>query len=113
MEIDEIESPDKISFNEVFFPLPAMEIQINEAINAMVKDKSPEKAVPINPTERCISTLIVAPNEAPEDVPSRYGSAIGLATNVCITKPDTASEAPVKRINTSLGRRISLRTILV
>lgn len=48
----------------------------------------------------------VAPNVAPADIPSIYGSEIGLLTVVCIIVPQSANPAPIKSPIITLGTLI-------
>ena len=47
----------------------------------------------------------VAPTAAPEDTPSRYGSASGLRTSVWIPAPAIARPAPTTIASSERGRR--------
>lgn len=70
-------TPAKISFTEVMRPpMPAMAITENAAASAPMNAPSPTPAAPKSPApSRSVS---VAPSDAPEEIPSTYGSASGF-----------------------------------
>ena len=51
---------------------------------------------------------MAAPIPAPEDTPSPKGDARGFCSTDCITVPETASAAPVRKASSTRGRRISI-----
>ena len=51
----------------------------------------------------------LAPSAPPDDVPSRYGSAMEFRNNPCITTPAAASPAPTSIAAMTRGNRISKR----
>ncbi|NSB33128.1 hypothetical protein BCD93_004086 [Clostridium saccharoperbutylacetonicum] len=83
-----------------------------EAPNA---PKNAQKATPL--TENKLKEPIpsinekVAPKEAPEEIPSIYGSAKGFCTVACITVPHRLSPAPTAIARSILGTRISHTTL--
>ena len=52
------------------------------------------------------SSTAVAPTLAPEDTPSRNGSANELRTRACTTVPAVVSAAPTKAASSTRGTRI-------
>ena len=44
-----------------------------------------------------------APNPAPDDMPSKYGSAKGLRMTACMTEPVIPSPAPINKERINLG----------
>src|SRR5450830_654644 len=53
------------------------------------------------------TSTATAPSEAPDDRPSRYGSARGLRVRLCITAPPSARPAPTAAAVSTRGRRRS------
>ena len=64
--------------------------------------------LPIIPIPSAIAST--APRLAPEEIPNRYGSASGFFITACITAPQTASPAPMKKESTRCGRRMNCTT---
>ena len=51
------------------------------------------------------TSTATAPSEAPEEMPSRYGSASGLRVTACSTTPQSASPAPTSTAVSARGAR--------
>ena len=61
-----------------------------------------------SPAEASPSTMTrAAPSPAPEDTPSPKGEASGFCKSDCITAPQTARAAPVRKASSTRGRRMS------
>ncbi len=74
----------------------------NAPINALIPTKlDPREA----PTPKRMAD--VAPKEAPEEIPSMYGSANGFFTIACMITPHTASPEPTRAARIRRGKRRS------
>lgn len=61
-----------------------------------------------NPPE--VRTIaITAPKAAPDDIPTRPGSANGFRNSACMVAPVTANAAPLRHANKTRGTRISIK----
>ena len=86
--------------------LPILEIKITreEITSAPIKAQMPTACVPKRlPSPKKIA--IVAPNDAPEDIPRIYGSAKGFLTMACMMMPDKVSPIPTHAANNIRGKR--------
>ena len=102
--------PARISFAEVAFPpMFAMAITAKEVIIAPMKAVIPTE---FPPRKLPIPSMMasVAPRDAPDEIPSTYGSASGFCTIACITTPHTERAIPTARARRTLGSRISHTT---
>ena len=102
--------PARISLAEVAFPpMFAMAITAKEVTIAPINAGTPTEFPPRNPpTPSMIAS--VAPRDAPDEIPSTYGSASGFWTIACITTPQTERAIPTARASRTLGSRISHTT---
>jgi len=100
-----ITTPDKTNFTEV--ALPPMLDKISTAIEVIIAPANAPKATP-----NCASNALlpkptriakVAPNDAPEEIPSMYGSASGFWTTACMTAPHNARPTPINKAKTTRG----------
>ena len=99
--------PAKSSLTELLRP-PRLEINSTprDIAKAPIKAAMPTK---FSPSATPIPSRIaaVAPSEAPEEIPSIYGSANGFFTTACMITPQTESPMPTKAANTRRGKRSS------
>ena len=78
---------------------------------------APTNAAPVNPSlaSHCVANgdtpnsaiASATPSDAPEALPSKYGSASGLRNSPCATAPAKPSNAPASQAPTVRGKRIS------
>lgn len=105
--------PARISLVDDDLPLAEANLRtINEATIAPrnAQNATPETAKNgIAPIPNIIEN--VAPREAPEEIPSMYGSAKGFCTQACITHPERARPAPTTAPKSTLGNRIDQMTL--
>ena len=94
-------APDNIKLVVVnYFPIEAIKR------TTTVEITEPKKApIPVKDFKPSIIKK-VAPKVAPEEIPSIYGSEIGLFTVVCITEPQIANPAPTIMPIITLGTLI-------
>ena len=92
--------------NTYMIPIPVMMMVIGDAlvlleINRMTNTGIMENANARRTVRLGICTRIepdaiasAAPNDAPDDIPVVYGSAIGFLRTLCMTEPQMANPAP-------------------
>ncbi len=101
-----IATPDSTSRDEVMRPpVRAVAYTSTSAPRAPTKAATDREAGPkrVNPN----TMTETAPSDAPEETPSRYGSASGLRTRACRAVPITARPAPVTAPSSTRGARTS------
>lgn len=101
-----IATPDSTSRDEVMRPpVRAVAYTSTSAPRAPRKAATDREAGPKRANPNTITET--APSEAPEETPSRYGSASGLRTRACRAVPITARPAPVTAPSSTRGARTS------
>ena len=106
VSIAAIATPDSTSREEVMRPpVRAVAYTSRSAPRAPPKAAIGREAAPkrVNPN----TSTETAPSDAPEETPSRYGSASGLRTSACRAVPITARPAPVTAPSSTRGARTS------
>ena len=100
-------TPDRISRNGVSPPCAmVMAYTVAVATSAPIS-APPERAYSPRLLKRPNVKTAVAPTLAPDDTPSKYGSASGFRTRVCIATPASDRPAPTINANTPRGARSS------
>ena len=100
-------TPDRIRRNGVSPPCAmVMAYTVAVATSAPIS-APPERAYNPRLLKRPNVKTAVAPTLAPDDTPSKYGSASGFRTRVCIATPASDRPAPTINANTPRGARSS------